>query len=109
MAAFRIDVPKLFRLWHSPMTNEAICAEFGCVSSTLSKLGRVYGLPPRTHIRGQYHQKDDPTPEQIAERAAIERSKWTPEEEKKRRVGEVQGRVELRNYIYSETSRSFSC
>lgn len=109
MAAFKIDVPKLFRLWHSPLTNEAICAEFGCVSSTLSKLGRIYGLPPRTHIRGQYHQKDDPTIEEIIERAAAIRSTWSAEEEKKRRVGEHQGRVEIRNFIYSETSRSFSC
>ena len=109
MAAFKIDVPKLFRLWHSPLTNEAICAELGCVSSTLSKLGKVYGLPPRTHIRGQFNHKDDPTIEQIIERAAAIRATWSVEEEKKRRVGEHQGRVEIRNFVYSETNRSFSC
>jgi hypothetical protein len=100
MGAFRIDVPKLFRLWHSNMTNEAICAELGVVASTFSRLGRVYGLKPRTHIRARFHQKDDPTIEEIMERAAAIRESWSPAEERRRRVGESQGRVELANYVY---------
>ncbi len=48
----------------------------------------------------------DPTPEELQARAAEVRAGWTPEEERRRRLGGT-GRVELRAFAL-DTAYSFS-
>lgn len=55
--------------------------------STLAKLRIAYGLPPRG-IGGRPGRREYiPTPKQIAEAAARERAKWTPEQWMAAKVG----------------------
>jgi hypothetical protein len=59
----------LMRLWAAGKTHVEIAAALGCSAGYVEKLRIRHGLPrrPRCH---HGPQDDDPTPEQIAERAA---------------------------------------
>jgi hypothetical protein len=103
----KVDVPELFRLWASDMSDDDVCISLRIVRATMTKLARQYGLPPRLHAKADpLRRPDDPTPEEIAERAAIERSRWTPDEEARRAVG---GRrvVEVAKYSFDGRQCAF--
>jgi hypothetical protein len=63
------DKSVLMRLWAAGKTHVEIAAALGCSAGYVEKLRIRHGLPrrPRCH---HGPQDDDPTPEQIAERAA---------------------------------------
>jgi hypothetical protein len=63
-----IDVPLMFRLWTTGVAREVICQELGVSSQQLSVLKHQYKLPDRPKKPASL--APDPTPEQIAERAA---------------------------------------
>jgi hypothetical protein len=69
------SVPELFRLWaNSDLTRAEVARLLGVTAGQLTKLASRHGLGPR----GRQHRAfsmDDPTPEQIAERAAQCREK----------------------------------
>lgn len=71
---------QLHRMWASGMSYADIAAALGCAQSTVHNLKERYKLPPRKRrLRPDYEV--DPTPEQIAERAAqcrAEREKNMP-------------------------------
>lgn len=95
----KVNVPLLFRLWFSQISDDDLCIELRIVRSRLRLLAIQYALPKRTRPQGDPHRRlDDPTEEEIAERAAVERSRWTPEEEKRRAVGRRD--VEIASYGY---------
>ncbi len=103
----KVNVPELFRLWASDMSDDELCISLRIVRATMSKLASRYGLPPRYHAKGDPQRRpDDPTPEEIAERAAIERSRWTPEEEQRRAVGRC-GVLEVTNYVFDGRQCAF--
>lgn len=81
-----IDVPMLFSLWHTEIENRELAAKLGIAQSRLWEIRHRYGLPPRRHERKGVGT-DDPTPEEIEERCAEIRSRWTPQEEALRLVG----------------------
>lgn len=102
----KVNVPLLFRLWFSDMSDDDLCIEMRIVRATMTRLAKRYGLPQRLHAKGDPHRRlDDPTEEEIAERAAIERSRWTPEEEKRRAVG--RSSVEIQSYVYDGRQCAF--
>ena len=80
-----IDVPLLFSLWHTDIDNRSLAARLGIANSRLWEMRRRYGLPPRR--REHQTETDDPTPEEIAERSAEIRRKWSVSEESLRRAG----------------------
>ena len=63
-----IDVPLMFRLWTTGVAREVICQELGVSSQQLSVLKQQYALPDRPKRPASL--APDPTPEEIAERAA---------------------------------------
>lgn len=64
----KVDVPLLFRLWTTGVAREVICQELRISGQQLSVLKQQYKLPERP--RRPAGLAPDPTPEEIAERAA---------------------------------------
>jgi hypothetical protein len=78
------SVAQLQQLWAAGKTHPEIAAALGCATAYVAQLVARHKLPRR---RRAYHgpQEDDPTPEQIAERAAECRARRvvsTPKEER---------------------------
>lgn len=65
--AKRVDRAVLLDLWQRGLTLIEIGAAIGCASSTVGSLVKQHKLPPRAPL--QKLPQDDPTPEEIAERA----------------------------------------
>lgn len=63
-----MDVLLLHQLWHAGASSEDIAQRFGVSTGTVSKWAAKYKLPPR----GRVHRgpTTDPTPDEIADRAA---------------------------------------
>jgi hypothetical protein len=63
------SVAQLRQLWAAGKTHVEIAAALGCATAYVAELVSRHNLPRR---RPAYHgpQEDDPTPEQIAKRAA---------------------------------------
>jgi hypothetical protein len=63
------SVAQLQQLWAAGKTHPEIAAALGCATAYVAQLVARHNLPRR---RRAYHgpQEDDPTPDQIAERAA---------------------------------------
>ncbi len=83
-----VDEAQLKQLWLSGMSVARISAELRISTDSLNRVRVRLGLPARTPTTrakpGEPYR--DPTPEEIAERAAAVRATWTPEVEEKRRV-----------------------
>jgi hypothetical protein len=95
------DVPTLFRLWAAGLPQGEICDQLGIRSGSFYIVKRRYKLPPRARAKQRPTQSEpDPTAEEIAERAAEQRAKWSPEEEERRRIGRGVERVALREYQF---------
>jgi uncharacterized protein YjcR len=63
----QIDVPLLYKLWHSEMETGDIALRLGVSLSTLHNVRQKHGLPKRP--RAEVTLVADPTPDEIAERA----------------------------------------
>ena len=63
------SVSELKRLWAAGKTHQEIAAALGCSEMYVSQLRERHQLPKRRQVR-HGPQEFDPTPEQIAERAA---------------------------------------
>lgn len=85
----QVDTMLLWKLWHNGTTPEAICTQMGITHTRLMGLAKRFNLRGAEKLRKPRTGKPviDPTPEEIAERAAITRASWTPEEMERRRVG----------------------
>ena len=86
MARKKVDLPLLFKLWHSPVTNAEICKRMGFSDKFLARLAKHHHLPPR---RGLFERdiiiKPIPSAAERARRAADIRQKWSVEERLRRR------------------------
>lgn len=84
-----VDVSLLFRLWNSTMRNDELCEALGISRGVLWSLRDRYKLPVRAKAcrapAGTESHQPDPTPEEIAERAAMVRRSWSASEEERRR------------------------
>lgn len=104
-----IDVPKLFRLWASGMRQFEICQELGIRPGTFWQVRQRYALPHREKAQpARSRHEPPPSPEEIAERAASVRARWSEEETEKRRVGSGVSKVRLRHYAYDGRTMAFS-
>lgn len=83
-----------------------VCRRLGVTRSKLFGLRKRYGLPPRPKNKSN-ERHVDPTPEEIAERAAECRARRSPTEKARmERAGLT--RWELPSYAYDGRSCSFS-
>jgi hypothetical protein len=89
------SVSELKRLWAAGKTHQEIAAALGCSEMYVSQLRERHQLPKRRQVR-HGPQEFDPTPEQIAERAAECRAR-RPE------VIERHARVEIRQYVMNDS------
>lgn len=90
MIRFHVDKKKLRELWRTERTNADIAAELGITTVQLYVAGRKLKLEQRWgHVRRVYEKHTDPTPEEIAERAAAIRAEWPEGEAERRLVGNV--------------------
>jgi hypothetical protein len=103
-----IDVALLFQLWHSDLKNEELAARIGIARGHLWHLRNKYGLPPRKQQRTRPRYQD-PTPQEIEERAAEVRRGWTPEEEARRVCGRREQWRPPQYAQFDRTSMTFSC
>lgn len=100
-----VNVPDLFRLWSSGETVSDIALALGISQTFLYRLKDRYGLPSRQR-GGVAFTIVDPSPEEIAERAAVERSRWSEEERQRRMVGVPRDR--WTPPAFSHNGRAFS-
>jgi hypothetical protein len=89
------SVARLEQLWAAGKTHVEIAAALGCATAYVAELVARHNLPRR---RRACHgpQEDDPTPEQIAERAAECRAR-------RAEVIERHARVEIRQYVMNDS------
>lgn len=78
-----LDVPLIFSLWNTDLTNRDLAQRIGVSVSSLWDIRKKYGLPPRKHERKEC-PTDDPTPDEIAERCAEVQSRWSLADRKAR-------------------------
>lgn len=81
-----VSLPHLFKLWQSELRSDQIAAELGCTRGHLFNLVRKHklGRRPQRFEAPRKSMHDDPTPEEIEQRAAAIRATWTPEERRSR-------------------------
>ena len=79
-------VETLHRMWASGESYYAIAAALGCLVSFVHRLKMRHKLPNRQRTLREVYA-GDPTPEQIAERAAEQRAKREMPEDRARHVG----------------------
>lgn len=103
----QLDAKKIFELWHSDLRNDEVAVSLGVSRNYLTKIRSRYGLQKRPDERGT-HDNEDPTPEEIAERAAEIRERWTESERKLREVGAVRKRWQPPRYAYDGRNSVFS-
>jgi hypothetical protein len=102
----RINTVELYRLWTSQERKEDICRLLGVTREGLYRLQKQHKLPHRNPIRLGTKKYADPTPDEIAERTAEVRSRWTPEEWARRCVCREQG-VQFRSFAYDGRQCAF--
>jgi hypothetical protein len=102
----RINTVELYRLWTSQERKEDICRLLGINRDGLYRLQKLHKLPPRVPIRLGKKKFEDPTPDEIAERCAEVRSRWTPEELARRAVCRDHG-VRFRSFTYDGRQCAF--
>lgn len=98
----KVDVPMLFKLWGDNVPQPDICDRLGIPPGSFWGLRKRYALPKRECDRRiDFTETEPPTPEEIAERAAIVRAGWTEAERERRIVGRPATPVRLRTYAFS--------
>lgn len=103
-----VDVLLLFKLWHMPpseMSTLEISKRLGVSCSYLYRMRTRHKLPDRERV--YHHDADDPTEEEIAERAAAIRASWPEGEAEKRMVGGRSRRWSPPAYSFDGRQSSF--
>ena len=104
-----VDVPKLFAMWSAGASQYEISVALGIRPGTFWQIRRRYALPKRKPAKPARASHDpDPTPEEIAERCAITRAKWSEEETERRAVGRMRGSTEIRSYSFDRRNMAFA-
>lgn len=78
------------RMWLAGVAVIDLRDSFGLTADAIHRLRKMFGLPARTARTRGYRQQPykDPTPDEIAQRVLEVQSRWTPEIEQRRRVGQ---------------------
>ena len=102
-----IDVKRLFALWGGNMGTMQIAAAMGMTKNQVWSAARRLGLPTRPRSGSERDQRENPTPEQIAERAAAVRAAWPAGEAEKRMVGRLRGNYRIPHYSFNGRDCAF--
>lgn len=98
----KIDTMLLWKLWHNGTSADEICTQLGISHTRLLGLAKRFNLRDAEKIRRPRTGKPviDPTPEELAQRAAVVRASWTPEERERRRLGGGRLPVEIKSFSF---------
>jgi len=98
----QVDVPLLFELWNKNVEARVIAQRLGVQETYITKLASRFKLPKRLPKKAENHGMavSDPTPEEIAERAAEIRAR--------RPVVEDDSTVEIRCYAFDPRHAVYS-
>ena len=102
-----VNVKRLCELWAGNMGTMQIAAAMGLTKTQVWSASRRLGLPTRPRSGSDRDQRENPTPEQIAQRAAEVRAGWPPGEEEKRLVGPRRKRYSIPNYSFNGRDCAF--
>lgn len=103
MQKIEVDVAKLFRLHaDTSLTTGEVCHRLGVTRNQMYALQKRYGLENRTTSKTAQRRHDDPSPAEIAERAAWCREQRTKED---RARDEIKGRVDWQMPSYAYDGR----
>ena len=105
----KVDVPVLFKMWADGASRYEICQMLGIRPGAFQHIRRRYALPKRNKGRPTRGPNEpDPTPEELVERCAEVRAKWSAEETERRAVGRGVEAVRLRSYSFDRRNLAFS-
>lgn len=99
----KYDIPRLYRLWNTRLSNYEIAIAMGFSVTTLKTIARRHHLPSRRVVERSRSKSPDPTPEEIAERAAAVRSLWSAAARIERRFGGRRGSTKAFHMYDSDT------
>ena len=102
-----IDIQKLFALWAGNLGTMQIAAEMGLTKNQVWSAARRLGLPTRPRSGSDRDQRENPTPEEIAKRAAEVRAGWPHGEAEKRMVGRLRSKYRIPHYSYNGRDCAF--
>lgn len=108
--AMMAKVPRdaLKALWDRNSLPTELAAHFNVSKSAIYTLAEHYKLGKRAWARDRLEQTEiDPSPEEIRERAAEMRQKWSDDERYRRAHGFLP-RVEIRRFAYNGVSVCFN-
>ena len=96
----KIQPHEVYKLWWGDLPNDKLAESLGLTRGQLWALAKRLKLPKRPkHLRAWTVNngltKDDPTPQEITERAAAIRAGWPDGEAEKRMVGRRSQRYEM--------------
>jgi hypothetical protein len=105
----KIPLKKLKQLWETQRKTEEIAVHLGISTSHLHTLAKRHNLPKRTHlnVKRRGTADVDPTPEEIAIRAAECRARWTDADYNRSHCYKS-GSVEMKSYSFDSRSFAFS-
>lgn len=83
-----IDRDLFEELWYAGVSVPEMAARLGCQQPAVYKLRVSLGLPRRPRVPCT---ATDPTEQEIADRSAEVRARWSDEERERRSVGKVEG------------------
>lgn len=102
-----ISLKKLKQLWKTRRTTKEIAILLQVSLAYLHTFARRHNLPKRVHIARKANEKEiDPTPEEIALRAAEVRARWTDSDYRKNSCYKPK-KVEIRNYAFNRQTVAF--
>lgn len=101
---------KLFRLWHSSLTNDEIEEALGIGSTKLASLAKFHKLEKRKTLRLANNEQPwpgDPTPEEIQAEIAAIQADWSEDERLKRFQGKKRVAFIAPTYGYDGRTSAF--
>lgn len=104
----KIDADEFRRDWQSDTISREICKKYGISRGHLHAVANSLGLGRRPVSSWETHpQVPDPTPEEIAERAAEVRAGWSEYDRERRRVGVACGPWQPRALVWSASQKMY--
>lgn len=103
----QVNVPLVFSLWHSQMSNPELAAALGVKPSYLATIRLRFKLPLRRHVQSVGDKSESPSTDEIKARAAEIRRGWSAEERQKRATGLRRRRWTPPSYDYDHRQSVF--
>lgn len=103
-----IDADEFRRDWESETPSRLICLKYAVSRGHLHSVAKSFGLGRRPKESYDCHAHvPDPTPQEIEERAAEVRARWSESERASRAVGAIQRPWQPRALVWSAAEKMY--